>query len=308
MKCTRHFCLALVMATCFLFSSACGQPNLEQYLQENKISYQTSPDGFYYTIEKQGDTSALKGSVFAKVHYRGTLLDGTQFDSSYDREFPIAFKLGTGRVIKGWDLGIPLIGTGGKGVLYLPANLAYGSRARPTIPANSPLIFEVEVLDTLDQTGYQNWQKEMGEVMRKLQEKEAKERLAKQDSVIQKYLADNDITAQKDEQTGLYYSITEEGDKTRPVKEGQKVSVHYAGRLLDGKAFDNSYDRGQPFTFAVGRGQVIRGWDLGLQKYNVGGKGTIFIPSDLGYGPRGAGATIPPNTILVFDIEIVDAQ
>lgn len=89
---------------------------------------------------------------------------------------------------------------------------------------------------------------------------------------------------------------------------GQTVSVHYTGWLTDGKKFDSSVDRGQPFSFRLGVGQVIKGWDEGVQGMKIGGKRKLTIPSNLGYGARGAGGLIPPHATLVFDVELLGLQ
>jgi FKBP-type peptidyl-prolyl cis-trans isomerase len=89
------------------------------------------------------------------------------------------------------------------------------------------------------------------------------------------------------------------------AKSGQRVSVHYTGWTTDGKKFDSSKDRGQPFSFGLGRGEVIRGWDEGVAGMKVGGKRKLTIPPDLGYGSRGAGNVIPPNATLLFEVELL---
>jgi len=86
---------------------------------------------------------------------------------------------------------------------------------------------------------------------------------------------------------------------------GARVSVHYTGWLTDGTKFDSSVDRGKPFQFQLGAGQVIKGWDQGVAGMKVGGKRKLVIPPEMGYGARGAGRVIPPNAVLVFEVELL---
>ncbi len=110
--------------------------------------------------------------------------------------------------------------------------------------------------------------------------------------------------------------ITDSGLKIEELTEGdgelaaagQQVSVHYTGWLTDGRKFDSSVDRNEPFQFALGRGMVIRGWDEGVAGMKVGGKRKLTIPPHLGYGAQGAGGVIPPNATLVFEVELLTVR
>ena len=104
--------------------------------------------------------------------------------------------------------------------------------------------------------------------------------------------------------SGLQYIELKEGDGATPQK-GQTVVVHYTGTLEDGRKFDSSRDRNRPFSFKLGVGQVIPGWDEGIASMKVGGRRQLIIPPELGYGSRGAGGVIPPNATLLFDVELL---
>lgn len=106
-------------------------------------------------------------------------------------------------------------------------------------------------------------------------------------------------------ESGLQYEDKVVGQGENPSK-GQTVTVHYTGWLTDGTKFDSSVDRGKPFNFSIGVGQVIRGWDEGVASMKKGGKRQLVIPAELGYGSRGAGGVIPPNATLIFDVELID--
>lgn len=105
-------------------------------------------------------------------------------------------------------------------------------------------------------------------------------------------------------ESGLQYIDQVEGTGAQP-QPGQTVVVHYTGTLEDGTKFDSSRDRNRPFSFPLGAGRVIKGWDEGIATMKVGGQRRLIIPPDLGYGARGAGGVIPPNATLIFDVELL---
>ena len=122
-------------------------------------------------------------------------------------------------------------------------------------------------------------------------------------TVTEKIVLNNPTTTP----SGLKYEDTKAGTGASP-QTGQRVTVHYTGTLLDGTKFDSSRDRGTPFTFVIGTGSVIKGWDEGVATMKVGGKRNLSIPAALAYGSRSPGASIPPNADLLFEVELISVQ
>lgn len=264
------YCLLL------LFIISCGNKNEEKSeikLKEVAMEFiigkeVTTESGLKYEVITLGAGEKPDESDKVEVHYHGTLLDGTVFDSSVDRGETIKF--GLNQVIKGWTEGLQLMPTGSKFKFTIPPELAYGERKTGSIPPNSTLIFEVELFS------------------------------------IEKAFVDTDFNLPGKEEvtdSGLRMIIHKEGDGDI-ARVGQTVYVHYTGLLETGKKFDSSHDRGKPFSFKLGQGRVIKGWEEALVLMKPGEKRTLIIPPELGYGERAAGP-IPPNSILIFEVELV---
>lgn len=233
-------------------------------------------NGLKYKDSIEGTGTEAKPGNRVTVHYTGWLQsNGKKFDSSVDRGKTFMVELGAGQVIKGWDKGIVGMKTGGKRRLFIPSEMAYGPRgAGGVIPPNADLVFDVELKEVAGRA----WE----------------EVKIPADAVKTK--------------SGLKYVDTKVGTGDE-AKAGQKVTVHYTGVLQkNGKKFDSSVDRDEPFTFGLGLGQVIKGWDEGVAGMKIGGKRTLYIPSELGYGARGAGGDIPPGADLVFEVELLKTK
>ncbi|CAA0204981.1 peptidylprolyl isomerase [Tenacibaculum maritimum] len=135
----------------------------------------------------------------------------------------------------------------------------------------------------------------------------AREKREAAEKAKQKELLDSVAAGYDETPSGLRYKILQNGSGKQATK-GANVAVHYKGQLLDGTVFDSSYKRKQPIEFAIGVGQVIAGWDEGIQLLKVGDKARLVIPSHLAYGAAGAGGVIPPNATLIFDVELMDVK
>lgn len=157
--------------------------------------------------------------------------------------------------------------------------------------------FDVKVNDFYPESEYVN---KMVEAIKKQYPEETERAYAE----MQQYFAENNVVVTPTA-SGLYYVMTEEGNGAMP-KKGDNVKVHYTGKLLNGKVFDSSIERGEPIEVPIGMGYVIPGWDEGIMLMSKGEKGVLYIPYYLGYGDRGAGADIPPFANLIFEVELVD--
>ncbi len=167
--------------------------------------------------------------------------------------------------------------------------------------------FGAAVADVINGKELQMTQEEMTETLKERSERIKKERQAKAAEALEKgkrFLADNaKKQGVKVTESGLQYQVIKEGKGESP-KKTDRVKVHYEGRTIDGKKFDSSYDRGKPAEFGVSG--VVKGFSEALQLMKPGAKYKVFIPPELGYGERGAGRTIGPNEVLIFDLELLE--
>ncbi len=279
------------------------QGRIDAYVAENNITVSPTETGVIFIEIEPGKGRHPGDEDWVSVHYTVRNLDGDKLFSTYDRtEEPMNFEMGGRFENVGFQEAIKLMKEGGKAEVLVPSSMAFGAQgAGQIVPPHSTLYHEIELVDVMN---YDEWDRKQSDMQAaKLMDKLKKEEDEK--ATIAKYIADNNMTPAHEFPSGIVY--VEDVKGTGPIPgPGSKVKVHYTGKLLDGSIFDSSVDRGQPFEFTLGKGQVIKGWDKGIAIMHVGSKGTLIIPFEQGYGARGSGNRIPPYSTLVFEVELLE--
>lgn len=235
----------------------------------------TTASGLKYADLTVGEGVTAITNTIATTSYTVWVQSETpEYVARSEASTPVTFVLGRGdQVFPGWEEGVLNMKVGGKRYLVIPPDLAFGEQATGNIPANATLIMEIELLEV-------------------------------REPVTQTEVSPDQYTTTE---SGLKYYDIVVGEGATP-SQGQVITVHYTGWLEDGTVFDSSVERGEPFTFALGVGNVIPGWDEGVASMQVGGKRQLMIPSDLAYGDQGSGGVIPPGATLIFDIELISVE
>jgi peptidylprolyl isomerase len=252
----------------------------------------TLESGLQFMDDSLGTGREAKANDLVSIHFKGwmvpkdtasELFSDWSADQSKSmlslgdskmRNQPIKFILNSGSFIKGTDEGIVGMKVGGVRTMIIPSKLAYGEAGVGFIPPNTDLKVIVELLEVKDRVVVEMW---------------------KVDSTLFKTTA-----------SGVNYAIITQGEGPA-VEAGKIITVHYSGYLQDGTMFDSSVERDEPIKFVVGQGQVVPGWDEGLQLLKKGDKARFIIPPKLGYGEMVL-EKIPANSTLIFDTEVIDVK
>ncbi len=235
----------------------------------------TTDSGLQYANLTEGKGAEAEQDSIVSTHFtiwvQGDKEDEYVFSS--EGSDPVSFIVGGGTVFPGWEEGVLNMKQGGKRLLVIPPDLALGEAGGNGIPPNATVVMEIELVEV-------------------------------REPVTMTEVDEEDYTTTE---SGLKYYDLVEGEGAMP-EAGQTVVVHYTGWLEDGQQFDSSLNRGTPFTFTLGQGSVIAGWDEGVATMKVGGKRQLVIPPDLAYGEDGSGGTIPPGATLIFEVELLEIQ
>ncbi|MEQ8905392.1 FKBP-type peptidyl-prolyl cis-trans isomerase [Ekhidna sp.] len=273
----------------------------------------TTENGTKVTYLEKGDGVLPVDSLVSMLRIKYTTEEG---EVMMDASEPMPLKIDPNNVTNQGELFEVLtqLRTGDSVGFELVASELFENTFRAPLPdsiaPDSKIKFQIAYIDQLTEQGYYDM------VAKKAEEAAAKQ-IVVDNEILDSYLAENNIEAQQTE-SGLRYVITEEGSGPKP-EAGQTVRVNYAGKVISGEYFDTSIEsvakeqeifrEGRdyaPFSFSLGQGRVIKGWDEGIALLNEGAKATLYIPSPLGYGNRGSGPIIEPNSILIFDVELVE--
>jgi FKBP-type peptidyl-prolyl cis-trans isomerase len=276
--------------------------NLAYAQTKDFTGFSKTAKGLEYKIIPGQNANGRKGAVtdVLTMHVHMYVKDSLIFDSRRaNKNEPVPLQMQPPAFNGDLQEGLTLMSVGDSAVFLVPVDsiLKAGQQLPPFMKAGEKLEYEI-VLTSI---------KSQAELKQEADAHAVKQKTT-DDELITSYLKSNNIKANKTA-NGLYYVIDKKG--TGPMaKNGQIVTVNYTGKLMDGRVFDSNVDSAfhhvQPFQFALGKGQVIKGWDEGVAMMNKGSKATLYIPSGLAYGERSPSQMIPADAVLVFNVEVKD--
>lgn len=231
---------------------------IDEYIDRNNLVTTELDEGVHIIYREEGDATRANIDDIVRISYEGRLTNELVFDQSDDASFQLS------TLINGWIIGLQEIGIGGDATLLIPAEQAFGDQDNGPIPANSPVIFDIKIIDV-------------------------------ERSQVDIYIEENNLETRRLDR-GVHIIVHEEGDGVKP-NLNNAVNVTYEGRLIDGTVFDAA----ENITFELSR--LITGWQIGIPEIGINGSCTLIIPPSQGYGnnpPPG----IPSNAVLIFDLEL----
>ncbi len=263
------------------------------YIKHNDITVSPTKSGIYIIESVAGQGISIDTGCLVKLHFSVGTIDGQVIFSSLNQGAPMQFYYGEKFDTPGIEEAIGTMKKGGKAKVIVPSSMGFGEFGKGNIVSPyTTLIYNVEIVDVqANKSGTAG----------------ATDFVAKdpESRIIEKFLADNKIKAEP-LPSGLYYIEQSKGTGIQAIN-GKRVKIHYVGTLLNGKKFDSSRDRNEPFVFILGKDKMIPGFEEGIRKMKKGGKAMLIIPSVLAYGNQETTA-FPANSTLIYNIELLDVQ
>ncbi|MBN8669669.1 MAG: FKBP-type peptidyl-prolyl cis-trans isomerase [Flavipsychrobacter sp.] len=291
----------LMVAGLYLLSGCTGSKKASK---GNANAFKKTQSGIEYKMYRDNKATPLaKEGDLVDIHIHTKYNDSLIFDSrTNNNNKPVSLPLNKARFNGDLAEVLSMMSAGDSMVAMVAVDSLISSKQKtqPWMKPGNKITYVISMISVKTQ-----------EQINKEKNMASSEQMAIDEKLILKYLADNKIVGAKKTASGLYYIMRQPG-KGDNAKAGQTVYVNYTGRTLDGNAFDSSVDpkfnHVEPLSFLLGRGNVIQGWDEGISLLNKGGKATLYIPSPLAYGKNSPTAAIPANSVLIFDVELVDVK
>ncbi len=293
--------IALIAFTSFATTVSAQKKTSES--SGTKLKFKTTASGLEYDIVKdEPGTQTPKAGDYVEMHIHASCGDSSLFDSrTMNKNEPVSFQL-QNPTFKGDPAeGFMLLTAGDSAIFRVSVDSIRknGNQLPPFMKDGMKIQYNVVMISIKTQE-----QKKADDEAKSSKQKEIDE------TMLKDYFAKNNIQATKTE-SGMYFKITKASEGKKP-SVGESVTVNYTGKTMDGKTFDSNQDSNfhhvQPFTFVIGKGQVIKGWDEGIALLKKGEKATLYIPSPLAYADRSPSPLIPANSILIFDVELNDIK
>lgn len=285
-----------------LLTTSCNNQGSEMKVTEDGLMYRIIED-------KAGDVHPQIGD-YLQFHAKIKIGDSV-VTNSYEvgDGSPFPFVMNEVPYKAYFTYGFKLLTVGDSAIFYTPVDTMRTYQQFDTwVKDTDTITYEVRLVSIQSKADFEADQKMKMDSMKRVMDSMNAIQIGDDDKSLQDYFAKNNIKPKKTD-LGVYYTIQKAGSGDN-IKPGQAASVKYTGMLMDGTKFDSNVDPSfghtDPFQLVVGQGQVIKGWDDGLQMLKKGSKARLYIPSALGYGAMGSGDRIPPNANLIFDVEILD--
>lgn len=285
-----------------LLTTSCNNQGSEMKVTEDGLMYRIIED-------KAGDVHPQIGD-YLQFHAKIKIGDSV-VTNSYEvgDGSPFPFVMNEVPYKAYFTYGFKLLTVGDSAIFYTPVDTMRTYQQFDTwVKDTDTITYEVRLVSIQSKADFEADQKRKMDSMKRVMDSMNAIQIGDDDKSLQDYFAKNNIKPKKTD-LGVYYTIQKAGSGDN-IKSGQAASVKYTGMLIDGTKFDSNVDPSfghtDPFQLIVGQGQVIKGWDDGLQMLKKGSKARLYIPSALGYGAMGSGDRIPPNANLIFDVEILD--
>jgi FKBP-type peptidyl-prolyl cis-trans isomerase FkpA len=312
---TKYICLLAVVFSCFFFPATARKEANLKFDTLNGIQYCIVRHDARDTAKARlGDIVVAHVTVTADSVKKHKTIMYLVSDSRKNNGIPVPLRTEANVAFGDFKNVLPLLAANDSAIVRVDVNTIYkmypGLSLPPFLKEGRYISYNIAVKSIVTTEKYVAEQEQMEKDRAKNASRGAAQQAPVDDQLIQEYLAQNNIKAEKTV-SGLYYVLHKQGSGDS-VQPGEKVVVNYTGKLLSGTVFDSNTDPAkghvQPLEFTAGAGNVIPGWDEGVLLLQKGSIATFYIPSSLAYGAKGAGTVVPPNSVLIFDIKVLDIK